>query len=38
MLKGEFELPELPTEEPKEVETKGGKKWLGTNVGFVKKV
>lgn len=26
MLKGEFELPELPTEEPKEVESKGGKK------------
>lgn len=26
MLKGEFELPELPTEESKEIETKGGKK------------
>jgi len=26
MLKGEFELPELPTEETKEVEPKGGKK------------
>jgi large subunit ribosomal protein L37Ae len=26
MLKGEFELPELPTEEPKEVVSKGGKK------------
>jgi large subunit ribosomal protein L37Ae len=26
MLKGEFELPELPTEETKEVVSKGGKK------------
>ena len=26
MLKGEFELPELPTEETKEVASKGGKK------------
>ncbi|MDH7506496.1 MAG: 50S ribosomal protein L37Ae [Candidatus Thermoplasmatota archaeon] len=26
MLKGEFELPELPTEESKDVEPKGGKK------------